>query len=172
MDGMPLSTRLWYMGKIKHNGWTKYRGTYQSWLDMKQRCYNPKAQQFKNYGRRGITVCRRWVTSFSNFLSDMGERPKGFTLERKDNDSGYSPSNCKWATRIEQRRNQRRCVFLEKDGKRMTVEEWGREIGKHPETLRTRIRKGYPLGMVLTNKILRRGRISPLAALERGGKDG
>lgn len=80
--------------------------TYQCWADMKGRCANQNNRSYVNYGGRGITVCERWL-SFTNFLSDMGERPEGLSLERMDNDAGYSPENCKWATRSEQNKNKR-----------------------------------------------------------------
>jgi hypothetical protein len=80
--------------------------TYYSWGTMIQRCTNPTNTNFKHYGARGITVCERWM-SFENFLADMGERPIGLTLERKENDLGYTPSNCKWATKLEQANNTR-----------------------------------------------------------------
>ena len=149
--------------RTKHGGWTKYRGTYQSWSDMKQRCYNPKAQQYKNYGARGVSVCKRWLKSFAYFLNDMGERPYGMTLERMNNNLNYEPSNCKWATRAEQTRNQRRCVYLECDGKRMTVAEWAMELGRHQTTLRSRLRSNYPLSLVLSPRKLLNGSISPAA---------
>jgi len=80
---------------------------YMSWVGMKARCFNPNNSRWKYYGGRGITVCDRWL-SFENFLADMGERPKGLTLERLDNNAGYSPTNCVWASYFVQRHNRRR----------------------------------------------------------------
>jgi hypothetical protein len=73
---------------------------------MIDRCTLPNLPAFKNYGGRGITICERWM-SFANFLADMGDRPPGLTLERNDNERGYEPNNCSWATRKEQLLNRR-----------------------------------------------------------------
>ena len=81
--------------------------THMSWRAMLRRVTNPHDSHFADYGGRGITVCDRW-RDFVNFLSDLGDRPEGMTLDRLDNDKGYGPDNCRWATRLEQSRNQRR----------------------------------------------------------------
>ena len=80
---------------------------YRSWQMMKNRCLNPAARDFSYYGGRGIKVCKRWENSYENFLADMGRRPSpAHTLDRKNSDGNYTPSNCRWATREEQSRNR------------------------------------------------------------------
>lgn len=98
-------------GQVTH-GLSK-SSTYKSWSMMKQRCHNPKAPDYDEYGARNITVCSDWYT-FEGFLSDMGIRPDGTTLDRIDADAGYSPDNCRWATPAKQQRN-RRCSLGEED---------------------------------------------------------
>ena len=89
-------------------GKTKHSPTYNTWHGMKNRCDNPRQQAYKYYGGRGIKVCDRWFLSFENFLEDMGERPKGTTLDRIDNDENYEPGNCRWITQKEQLKNRRK----------------------------------------------------------------
>lgn len=79
---------------------------YHVWHSMLQRCSNPNGQQWERYGGRGITVCERWH-DLLNFIADMGEPPERLSIERINNDGNYEPGNCKWATKSEQRRNQR-----------------------------------------------------------------
>ena len=80
--------------------------TWTCWKNMHQRCANPNHNSYKHYGGRGIAVCDRWY-EFANFLADMGERPVGLSLDRIDNDAGYSPDNCRWATSQQQAKNRR-----------------------------------------------------------------
>ncbi len=83
--------------------------TYSSWLSMKARCSNESNPSYRDYGGRGIRICQRWLKSFENFLADMGERPKGTSIDRWPNgDGNYEPGNCRWATASQQRLNQRR----------------------------------------------------------------
>lgn len=85
----------------------RYAGTYQSWADMRKRCNNPKHPHWAAYGGRGIKVCERWQKSFDIFISDMGIRPDGLTIERIDVNQGYDPFNCIWATWEDQWNNVR-----------------------------------------------------------------
>lgn len=80
---------------------------YNTWAAMVQRCTNPKTPNYQYYGARGIKVCDRWRDSFENFLADMGERPPGTSIDRRNNELGYEPGNCRWATKREQMRNTR-----------------------------------------------------------------
>lgn len=91
--------------------------TYVSWRDMKIRCLNPERKDYARYGGRGIAVCERWM-SFANFFADMGEKPgRGYTIERNDSNGNYEPSNCRWATKLEQARNKSNTYTAEQDQK-------------------------------------------------------
>lgn len=104
---------------------------------MIQRCTNPNVRNWHRYGGRGITVVPRWLV-FENFLADMGEKPEGLTLERKDNDGNYEPSNCRWATPMEQANNRRSSRFVTINGRRMTIAQAVRLTGESREALTKR----------------------------------
>lgn len=83
---------------------------YRIWSDMVRRCTWPNHQRYADYGGRGITVCKRWL-EFENFYADMGDRPEGRSLDRINNDAGYSPENCRWATGSQQAKNRRPSAY-------------------------------------------------------------
>ena len=123
--------------------------TYHVWEHMIQRCTNPKDKRFKAYGGRGITVCKRWHT-FINFLEDMGEKPEHLSIERVNNNKGYSPDNCKWATRKEQNSNTRRNRLITHNKETHTLSEWAAIKNKNYQTLRARLnRSKWPIEMAL-----------------------
>lgn len=93
--------------KHNHSSASGKSSTYMSWGSMKQRCLNKKHKRYYDWGGRGIKICDRWLNSFKNFLEDMGERPKGMTLDRINNNGNYEPSNCRWSTSKQQASNKR-----------------------------------------------------------------
>jgi len=119
------------------DGKKKSSREFISWSQAKRRCTNPDSPDYKRYGARGISMCETWQISFSQFLKDMGLRPEGMSLERIDNNGNYEPTNCKWATKIEQANNRRSNRFLTYGSETLTVAEWSRKLGLNQKTLRT-----------------------------------
>ena len=105
----------------------------------RQRCYNESCRDYRYYGGRGIKICERWLESFENFLEDMGLRPEGCTLERKDNNGDYCPENCVWATRAVQSSNTRSTKLITFEGETHSVSEWERIKGFKQGTLKARL---------------------------------
>jgi hypothetical protein len=102
--------------------------TYKTWKSVVERCTNPNHRRWKDYGGRGIKVCDRW-RKFENFLADMGERPEGKTLDRKEVNGNYELNNCRWATNEEQAINRRDNRHLTYQGETRTVVEWAKKLG-------------------------------------------
>lgn len=103
---------------------------YRSWLSMLNRCRNRNLDCYPDYGGRGITVCERWASSFESFLADMGPRPSAeYSLDRINNDKGYEPSNCRWATRREQGCNKRNNHVVEYGDQMVALSEYCRRTG-------------------------------------------
>ena len=139
-------------GNLKHgasvkNDTPEYR-TFITWQSALWRCNNPNRRDYKDYGGRGIEVCERWQ-KFENFVADMGIKPSRMTLGRIDNDKGYEPTNCRWETLLEQASNRRTNRFLSLDGKRMTLENWAREIGINRDTIGKRLEAGWSVEAAL-----------------------
>lgn len=123
---------------------------YRLWANLPQRCGNPNNPAFKYYGGRGITVCDRWVNSFENFVADMGEPPPGATLDRVDNNKGYSPDNCRWASREDQANNMRSNRLITLRGVTMTTIQWARRLGLNPGNVYSRLHRGWTPERALT----------------------
>ncbi len=135
---------------VKH-GCSNGGAEYRIWKHIKDRCCNPNDGAYKNYGGRGIQVCDRWLRSFENFIADMGPRPsRCHSIERKDNNKGYEPSNCCWATRAQQSRNKRNNRWFTHDGQTMTLSEWARHLQMSPAGILTRLNRGMSVGEALS----------------------
>ena len=128
-------------GVIKH-GLSKSRA-HRIWRKMLERCTNPNAAGYENYGGRGIAVCDQWL-SFENFYADMGAPPDGMSIERRDNNGDYSPENCCWIPMVEQAKNKRSVAIIRRHGQSKTIREWCDEVGLKPGTVKHRMRAGWP----------------------------
>lgn len=119
-----------------------YTPTYQTWMKMLWRCRTKRGAAWQKYGARGITVCARWH-EYETFLADMGERPTGTTLDRINNNGNYEPSNCRWATRLQQAQNTRRTIHVEHAGEQLAVAEACRRAGIRRGLVMRRIELGW-----------------------------
>lgn len=129
---------------------------YTTWASMKARCYNTAVNRYDDYGGRGIEVCERWRESFENFYEDMGDRPEGCTIDRRDNDGNYEPGNCRWESQQVQQNNRRNNVHVTHDGQTLTVADAARHYGLTPNTLRYRLNvSGWNVERALTQPVER-----------------
>lgn len=122
---------------------------YRIWVNLKQRCYNPKSRLYRLYGARGITVCDRWLADYRAFADDMGERPSpAHSIDRIDVNGNYEPSNCRWATDKEQSRNRRDTRFVECDGIVADMASTAERLGLTYSTVSKRARRGVGMRLV------------------------
>jgi hypothetical protein len=126
---------------------------HDAWKNMLARCSREDHPEFENYGKRGISVCPRWLL-FENFYADMGNRPDAdHSLGRKDNNKGYCKENCRWETTEQQHNNKRTNVLIEFAGVTKTVTQWAREYGVNVNTLQWRIDHGWSIAAALTTPV-------------------
>ncbi len=127
---------------------------HRAWCKMLARCRNPNDNVFHHYGGRGIRVCDAWSHSYEAFLRDMGRRPSlAHSLDRVDVNGDYEPSNCRWATKVEQMRNTRDNHVLTHQGVSATLAEWAERTGINSRTLQTRVSRGWPAADALTRPV-------------------
>lgn len=133
-----------FMPTTKHGHSRKgiHSPEYYAWHNMKRRCYSANNSAYKYYGARGIVVCERWLSSFKNFLDDMGPRPSGFSLDRKDNDGNYCPENCFWADSKTQNNNRRSNHLVTIDGLTLPLGMMAAKLGISRGALSYRIAHG------------------------------
>ena len=147
-----------------------YSNEYAIWCQMKSRCNTPSHPEYHNYGARGIKVCEQWMSGFENFLSDMGKKPPGLSLDRyPNNDGNYEPGNCRWATSEQQCNNLRKNRRIEFQGECLTVAQWARKTGIVEQTIRCRLRAGDDPATVLSPTTFkgRRSRCASRRSTER-----
>lgn len=141
---------------------------YSVWQSMLERCRNPKIAGYARYGGRGIKVCDRWLVR-ENFVADMGPRPVGMSLDRIDNDGDYEPSNCRWATRQEQQRNQSCVRTVTIEGKTYKAVELAEKSGLKTDTIVKRAAMGLNFAEVTSS--VRKRDTSGLALGRRAAAD-
>ena len=139
-----------FLSAVTRHG-KSFHPLYKTWMGIWQRCTDKSNKDYKNYGGRGISVCGRWK-DIDLFIFDMGSRPDGGTIDRKDNNKNYSKSNCRWATRTEQVRNRRVTKYLTLNGETLTMKQWSEKIGITYSSLHQRVNSlGWSVKKALTH---------------------
>ena len=134
-----------------------YSREYKTYRGMLDRCYAENNTNYSNYGGRGIKVCKKWLESFENFYSDMGERPQLTSIERIDANGNYEPNNCKWATSKEQSNNKRSSRKFEYKSETLTIKEIASKYNINYNRLKQRILYGWSIERAVeSSKILGR----------------
>lgn len=149
---LKIETTVIRSTKHGHSRPGKKTSTYKSWIDMIQRCTNTKNERYGDYGGRGIAICERWH-DFRNFLADMGEKPSGLTIERRNNNGNYEPDNCYWATYSQQVRNRRNSIILTYKGQTRHLIEWADHLGISYGILHSRWKRGWSVEEVLSRSL-------------------
>lgn len=141
------------MSKLTH----KHSNTrlYHVWERMKDRCYNKNSSAFQRYGGRGIKVCDEWKDDFQTFMdwSVSHGYDVNLTIDRINNDGNYEPSNCRWATMLEQQNNKRSNKILTINGEGHTISQWSRIVGINPQTICERLKRGWDVEKAITTKV-------------------
>jgi len=148
-SGRSTSCGCLHLAAVTTHGMTKTR-TFKSWESMKQRCLNPKAPDYSRYGERGIKIHKPWISDFAKFLADMGERPEGTTLDRKEVNGNYEPGNCRWATASMQQRNKTSTSMIRFKGRSQSLADWAEETSIPAKIIRWRLNKGWQVAAALT----------------------
>lgn len=125
------------------------------WIQMKNRCNNPKTKRYKDYGGRGITICGEWQNNFQKFYdwSMSNGYTDDLTIDRIDNDGNYEPCNCRWATVKEQNRNSRKCNMIFYKGETHCLKEWGEILNISYDALRSRMRQHWEIERMLETPV-------------------
>lgn len=139
---------------MRHTHGKRHSRVYNIWCGIKARCLNPNTAAYPNYGGRGITLCEKW-REFPGFYSDMGDPPPNGTIERVDNDRGYEPGNCRWASRAEQNRNKRGLHLLTVDGETRSMGSWAEQSGLKVGTIWQRIKNGWSAEAAVKTPVIR-----------------
>lgn len=138
--------------KTRKHGYANKERLYQTWKNMRRRCYDPNNKRYAQYGGRGIRICSEWddYAAFRSWAIANGYSDE-LTIDRVDVDGNYCPENCRWATPKEQANNVTRNRVIDYNGKSMTMSEWASELGISYGTMNHRIQRNWDMGRIISN---------------------